>query len=97
MLSKIQKMEIIKNGYSNLPDYLKKILMDKYPKLQLGGNLNINININSQNHLSIQNSKIDIHEIYVLYTRCLDYLNIIRQYPQQENQIKQLMLMKNIK
>ena len=93
MLSKIHKLEIIKNGYHNLPDYLKKIIMNKYPKLQLGGNLNIN----SQNHLSIQNSKIDIDEIYVVYTRCLDYLNIIRQYPEQENQIKNLLLIESRK
>jgi len=93
MLSKIHKLEIIKNGYPNLPDYLKKIIMNKYPKLQLGGNLNIN----SQNHLSIQNSKIDIDEIYVVYTRCLDYLNIIRQYPEQENQIKNLLLIESRK
>lgn len=93
MLSKIDKLEIIKNGYPNLPDYLKKIIMNKYPKLQLGGNLNIN----SQNHLIIQKSKIDIDEIYIVYTRCLDYLNIIRQYPEQENQIKNLLLMESRK
>ena len=67
--------------------------MNKYPKLQLGGNLNIN----SQNHLIIQKSKIDIDEIYIVYTRCLDYLNIIRQYPEQENQIKNLLLMESRK
>ena len=93
MFSKIDKFEIIKNGYPNLPDYLKKILMDKYPKLQLGGNLNLN----SKNHLNIQNSKIDIDNIYILYIRCLDYLNIIRQYPEQENQIKHLLLMESRK
>lgn len=86
MLSKIHKLEIIKNGYPNLPDYLKKILMNKYPKLQLGGNLNIN----SPNHSDI-NTKIDIDGIYNTYIRCLDYLNIIRQYPEQENQIKKLL------
>ena len=42
MLSKTNKLKIIKNGFPYLPDYLKKIIIDKYPKIQLGGNLNIN-------------------------------------------------------
>ena len=83
----INKIKIIKNGYPNLPSYLQKIINDKYPKLQLGGNLNIN---SKMTHLDKPNSKIDIDELYELYISCLDYLNMICKYPQQEHQIKQL-------